>query len=75
MDHDARNALYAHHKYSLGALFGGGATAVSDGVLGLDAKEKAAGEAKNIVNAWRPVVLHLEGWQVTLLEVTVGKSD
>lgn len=75
LDHDTRDALYAHHEYSLGALFGSGTAAVSNGVLRLNTEEKAAGEAKDIIDARRPIVLHLKGWQVMLFEVTVGESD
>lgn len=75
LNHDARDALDAHDKYGLWAFLGGGATTVPDGVLSLDTEEEATGEAEDIVNARRPVVLHLNRRQVTLLEVTVREGD
>lgn len=75
LDHDPGDALNAHDEDGLGALLGGGAAAVSDSVLGLDAEEEAAGEAEDVVDAGHPIVLHLQGRQVVFLEVTVSEGD
>jgi len=75
LDQNTRNALNAHDEYSFGTLLGGGTETVSDGVLSLDAEEKAAGEAEDVVDAWGPIVLHLDGWQMALVKVTVSEGD
>jgi hypothetical protein len=75
LDQYTRNALKAHDEYSFGTLLGGGTETVSDGVLGLDAEEEAAGKAEDVVDARGPIVLHLDGRQVTLVKITVSEGN
>lgn len=74
LDHDTRDTLYAHHKYSLRTLFSSRTTAISNSVLGLDTEEEATSETEDIVDTRRPITLHLKRWQMALFEVTVSKS-
>lgn len=75
LDHHAGYTLNAHDEYRLGTFFRGRSAAVADRVLGLDTEEETAGEGEDVVDAGRPVVLHLEGRKVAFFEVTVGEGD
>lgn len=74
LNHDASDTLKAHNKYGLGAFFGSRAAAISDGVLGFNTKEETTGEAENVVDARRPVVLYLIRRQMGLFKVTVSEG-
>lgn len=61
LDHDSRDALEAHDEDGFGTLFCGGAAAIADGMLGLDAEEEAGSEAVYLGYAGGPgVVVTLE---------------
>lgn len=75
LNHNARDTLYAHYKYSLRTLFCSRTTTISDGVLSLDTEEEATGETKDVIDARCPIAFHLKRRQVGLLEVPMCKSD
>lgn len=70
LNHHPGDALDAHDEYGLGALLRGRPATVTDGVLGLNGEQKAAGETVQVAHARSPILVLV----VTRVEVAVGEG-